>query len=208
MGDERMNAIMTHISGQDYMQRNEAIKRRNAEDAFARHMKYNGDNQKTLTKLEELITGKKDLVEVGSSPNDVKKLDAGQVKQIALPTGKTLEETIDLWRDVRSEAISAPEPTTADYQLAANASAEIRQTEAQIGLDKQAKSETELAQAKAAINLAKTDTSASMEHPTVADREAYELQKRYEQAISSYSFHVQMKENGFEIERPSFYKVA
>ena len=56
------------------------------------------------------------------------------MKQVAFPIGKTLEETIDLWRDVRTEAISVPQPTTADHQLAATASSKITQTEAQIGL--------------------------------------------------------------------------
>ena len=42
------------------------------------------------------------------------------MKQIALPVGKTLEETIDIWRNVRAEAISEPEPTTADYQSCSN----------------------------------------------------------------------------------------
>ena len=63
------------------------------------------------------------------------------MKQIVLPIGKTLEETIDIWRDVRAEAISEPEPTTADYQLAATASAKIMQTETQITLHKRAQSE-------------------------------------------------------------------
>jgi len=194
-----MNAVMTHVSGQDYLQRSEAVRRRNAEDAFDRTTKYNGANQKTLSQLEAIITGKKDLVEVESSPEKVTKLDAGQVKQIAIPIGNTLEETIDLWKNVRSEAISVPEPTTADHQLSAKATAKIHQTEVQISLEQKAKSE---------IDLAKVDIVASTEPPIVGDREAHELQKRYQQAITSYSFHIQMKESGFQIDRPSFYKIA
>ena len=48
----------------------------------------------------------------------------------------------------------------------------------------------------------------SIEFPSGVDREAFIMQRRYEQAISSYSFQVQMKQKGFEIDRPSFYKIA
>ena len=49
---------------------------------------------------------------------------------------------------------------------------------------------------------------ASMELPSKLDYEVLEKQKRFEHAISSYSFHVQMKQQGFEIAGPSFYQVA
>ena len=55
---------------------------------------------------------------------------------------------------------------------------------------------------------AETAKMASMELPSDLDREVLIMQRRYEQAISSYSFQVQMKQKGFEIDRPSFYKIA
>ena len=84
----------------------------------------------------------------------------------------------------------------ADYQLAATASSKIRQAEVDLGHHQHAKSEIETAK------------MASVELPSSTDREMHKLQKRYEQAISSYSFHVQMQKRGFEIDVPSFYKVA
>lgn len=196
-----MNAITAQVSGQDFNMRNDAIKRRNAEAAYNLHEKYNGDNQKTLESLENLLKGK--AAEVPQQ--EFTKLDAGQMKQVALPIGKTLEETIDLWRNVRVEAISGPQPTTADYQLAATASSKIRQVEAQIGLHQQAKSEIEITAINEEVGMSEV---ASMELPTAIDREVLVMQKRYEQAISSYSFHVQMQKNGFESDMPSFYKIA
>ena len=131
-----MNAVMTQAVASDQLQRYDASRRRNAESAYDRHVQYNGQNQKTVEDLEALLMGKKEPEIVQPEQQEFQELGAGQMKQIALPVGKTLEETIDLWRDVRAEAISVPEPTTADYNLAATASAKIMQTEAQIALHK------------------------------------------------------------------------
>ena len=210
-----MSVILAQLSGQDQFLRNDAVRRRNAEVAYDRHDKYNGEMQKKLEQLEGLITGKKDSEPIIPSKNVVdefvpvsnefEKLEAGQMKTISLPLGKTLEETIRLWREVRVDAISMPEPTTADHQLAATASSKIRKAEAQIGLHEHAQSEVEIATEQEAVETAKM---ASVEHTTNIERNVLLLQKKYEQAISSYSFHVQMKKNGFAIELPSFYKVA
>lgn len=200
-----MNAVMTYASGRDPLQRYDAVRRKNAEAAYDRHARYNGENQKVLKELDALLTDEGGPAATTQSDRQpLQTLDAGQVKQVTFPVGKTLEETIDLWRGVRADALSVPEPSTADYQLAATASANIRQTEAQIALEKRAQSkvETELFQDEL-----QTASMASGDLPSL-DREVLLLQKRYDQAISSYSFHVQMKRNGFEIERPSFYKIA
>lgn len=194
-----MNAVMTQATSQDYLRRSEAIKRRNAEDAYDRTSKYNGNHQKTLSKLEAMITGKEELPQTESDLKKADQLDAGQVKQIAMPLGNSLEETIDLWRDVRSEANSVPEPTTADHQLAAKASAEIRHVEGQLSLINRVPHEKFLqADLKAAF------TSL----PSKEEIEAKERQKRFERAISSYAFHAEAKSNNYQIEWPRFYKVA
>lgn len=202
-----MNAVMTQVAASDHIQRYDAIRRRNAESAYNRNVQYNGQNQKTVEDLESLLRGKKEPENVQPERQEFQQLGAGQVKQIALPVGKTLEETIDLWRDVRTEAVSEQQPTTADYQLAATASAKIRQTETQIALEKLAQSNIEMASIQEQVNTAKAK-AVSMELPSGPERELLILQKRYEQAISSYSFQVHMKQKGFEIDRPSFYKIA
>lgn len=200
-----MNAVLTQVATHDQMLRNDALRRRNAENAYDRQVKYNGDNQKILKALEDLLTGKMELESVQIEQPKVKELSAGQVKQVAIPVGKTLEETIGLWRNVRSEAISIPEPTTSDYQLAAKATSKIIQAEAQIALHNFAHTEIERV---SSVEEAESAKVASTELPSKLDYEVLEEQRRFEQAISSYSFHVQMKQQGFEIEWPSFYKVA
>ena len=191
-----MNAITAQISGQDHALRNDTIRRRNAEMAYNSSDKYKIDNKKTLESLENLLKGKKEVKEAEVPRQEFNKLGAGQMKQVALPIGKTLEETINLWQNVRTEAISGPQPTTADYQLAATASSKIRQVEVELGLQQQAMSRAEMTK------------SVSTELPSTTDRETLIREKRYEQAITSYSFHVQMQKNGFKHESPSFQEVA
>src|SRR5690606_21406928 len=142
---------------------------------------------------EALLTGKKEP-EAAQENREFKKLDAGQVKQIALPLGKTLEETIDAWRDVRREAISVKEPTTADQQLAATASAKIMETEARLALQKREQSQME---AEASRAKAESFKVASMDLPTDLEREILLAQKRFAKAISAYSIQVEAKQNGF-----------
>lgn len=210
-----MNVMLAKISGQDHLVRNDAIRRRNAEVAYDRHEDYNATMKKKLSQLENLIRGnvepetaipnEKVVAEQVVQEKRNEQLDAGQIKRISLPLGKTLEETIRLWRDVRTDAISVPQPTTADQQLASKASAEIRKTEAQIGLNLRANSEIDLAARQANLDIAEVT---SKEFTSSVERELHKLQKKYEQAISSYSYHVQMKQSGFAIETPSFYKIA
>lgn len=196
-----MNAVMTYASTSDKWQRYDAVRRKNAETAYVRQAEYNGENQKKLEELEALLTGEKEFESIQLS----QKTGDGQVQQVTIPVGKTLEETIDLWKDVRAEALSVSEPSTADYRIATTASAKIMQTEAQIALENRARAEVEAGVAREEAEAARM---ANMNLPSQLEREVLILQKRYEQAISSYSFHVQMKRKGFEIERPSFYKIA
>lgn len=200
-----MNAVMTFATAGDQLQRYDAIRRKNAESAYDRTVQYNGQNQKILEKLEALLTGKDEPQVVQPEPKELQELGAGQMKQVVLPIGKTLEETIDLWRDVRADAVSVPEPTTADHQLAAAASAKIMQTETQIALRKLAQSEFEVAMARQA---AETGEVVSFELPVGVDREAFMMQKRFEQAISTYAFQVEAKQNGYELNDSKFSAVA
>ncbi|AMQ08009.1 MULTISPECIES: hypothetical protein [Sporosarcina] len=200
-----MNAVMTQAIASDPIQRYDASRRRNAESAYNRNVQYNGQNQKTVENLEALLIGKKEPEIDQSKRPEPRQLGAGQMKQIALPIGTTLEETIASWKDVRAEAISEPEPTTADYNLAATASAKIMRTEAQIILHNRAQSEIDITSAREEADTAKM---ASKELPSDLEREILITQRRYEKAISSYSFQVLMKQKGFEIDRPSFYKIA
>lgn len=204
-----MNAVLTNAVATDQLQRYNAVQRKNAESAYKSNVQYNGVNKKTLEDLEALLLGKN---EPESAPKAVVKKDqfvnpdepksagitdlgAGQLKQVALPIGKTLEETITIWRNVRADAISEPEPTTADYQLAAKASANIMRTEAQIALH----------------NLAKRMRESGNDAQTLSSKDAgqaTQLQLLFNKAASSYSFQNDMKKSGFQIGWPEFYKSA
>lgn len=200
-----MNAVMTFATASDQLQRYDAIRRKNAENAYDRNVQYNGQNQKTLEKLEALLMGKDEPQDVQPEQQELQELGAGQMKQVALPIGKTLEETIDLWRDVRTDAVSVPEPTTADHQLAATASAKIMQAETQLALQKLAQSEFEATMVR---REAETGNVVSFELPAGVDREAFMRQKRFEQAISTYAFQVEAKQKGYGLDEPQFSKVA
>jgi len=130
-----MNAVMTYATTSDQAQRYDTIRRRNAENAYERNVQYNGQNQKMVEELVASLVGKKEPENVQPEREKFKKLDAGQMKQMVFPIGNTLERTIELWRDVRAEAVTKPEPTTADYQLAATATSKIMQTETLFNLN-------------------------------------------------------------------------
>jgi len=200
-----MNAVLTQAVG-DQIQRYEAIRRRNAETAYDRNVQYNGRHQKTIEDLEALLVGDKEPASEPDVKPEIRQLDAGQMKQIALPLGKTLEETVDLWRCVRAEALAAePEPTTADYQLAAAASAKIRQTEAQIAIQDRIRNELEHHAAQQEMPATNIPTT---ELPSAEERELFLMQKRYQQAISAYSVQAEARQNGYAIEWPSFSRTA
>jgi len=182
-----MTTIMAQVSVQDYNLRNDSFRQSNAKTAYNSLEKYSGDNQKARESIENSRSRKNEVNEANQGFN---KLGAGQMKQVILPIGKTLEETIDLWRGVRAEAISGPKPTTADFQLAATASSKIRQVEVELGLHQQTASKI------------KKGTFAS------TNQEMLISLKRYEQAITSYSFHIQMQKNGFKHDLPSIQKIA
>jgi len=204
-----MNAVLTNAPVNDLLQRYDAIRRKKADDAYNRTVQYNGQNRKTVEDLKALLTGKNEteIVQtnrteqsVESNQPDQKRvqvLDAGQLKQVALPVGKTLEETINIWRGLRSKAISTPEPTTADNQLAAKASAEIMQTEAKIALHNMGKKFKDMSAVK--------NNSVQSTYNDARDTSQLE---RFEKAVSTYSFQSQMKQNDFKTTLSEFSQTA
>lgn len=178
---------------------NERLRRQNAEEAYRRNDHYHEDKKDKIAQLlmEELFGEEKQ--------KEPTLLGAGQMKQVHLPIGKTLEETIDMWQDVRTEALTVPEPTTADYQLASKASSNIRRAQAQLGLNQQANSEVDSAvhREREAVFTRMTE-----EFQTPVEETLYNHQQKFKRAITAYSFQVQMKLNGFKVNTPSFLKVA
>ncbi|WP_342536866.1 hypothetical protein [Sporosarcina sp. FSL K6-3508] len=190
-----MNAVMGFASAAEQLQRYDAVRRRNAENAYERQSEFREHTNKTKEDLEVLLRGVQEPVEQASEEKSrFQKLDAGQVKNIAIPLGNNLEETIDLWRDVRREAYSVPEPTTADYQLGSKASAKIAQAELQLALHNRAKTIRDQMSASNALF-----TPLEVMTDTGADH----IQKRYDNAFSAYSLQNQAKINHYQIESPA-----
>lgn len=195
-----MNAVLSLAAGEQF-QRYDAIRRRNAEQAYDRNAQYNGVNQKTLEKLEALLLGTLEEVEDIQPKTPSEKLGAGQMKQIALPLGKTLEESIDIWREVRKEALSEVEPLPIDFQLAAKASAEIISAEMKIALHNRAKS---IREEKYAFALHETKQQASMSLPF----ESAVMERKLKTALSAYAIQSEMLDKNYEIEWPTIYQIA
>lgn len=200
-----MNAVMTYATTSDQAQRYDTIRRRNAENAYERNVQYNGQNQKIVEDLAAKFIGKKEPENVQPERGEFQKPNVKQMKQGVFPVGNTLESTIELWREVRADAVSKPKPTTDDYQIAATATSKIMQTETQIALRKLEESDNEKA---TTIKKEAASKAVSLDLPSDVDREAVFKQRQFEKAISTYSIQKEEKQNGFEFDLPSFYKVA
>ncbi|WP_438314767.1 hypothetical protein [Sporosarcina sp. FA9] len=204
-----MSAVLANATVNNQLQRYDAVRRKNADNAYNRTSQYNGQNRKTVEDLKALLTGENEIeiVQTKRKEKSVESnqpeqqsfqlLNAGLLKQVALPVGNTLEETINIWRGLRSEAISTPEPTIADHQFAAKASAEIMYTEAKIALHNLAKKFKDL----------NTDGN-KMSASTYNDARDTSQLERFEKAVSTYSFQTQMKQNGFKMTMPDFSQTA
>ncbi|WP_153730306.1 hypothetical protein [Sporosarcina obsidiansis] len=189
-----MNAVMGFASAAEQLQRYDAVRRRNAENAYERQTQFRDHTNKTKDDLEALLRGEEEpVVKAATEKSDFQKLDAGQVKNIAIPLGNTLEETIALWRDVRKEAYSHAEMTTADYQLGSKASAKIAEAELQLALHNRAKTiRDKMHSASAAPTASSSMTEVAMDR----------MQRWYDTAFSAYSIQSQAKGNDYRIEWP------
>lgn len=171
--------------------RYENARRRSAEVAYTRHADYAGGNEAKRNELAQRLTNSQADAQPLQSKK-FQKLDAGLLKQVVLPLGETLEETIQSWRQVRSEALSNPEPSDMDHQLAAVASAKIMETEAQLALEDRLRS-AQLAEASREDSLMQPQRS----NPTADSSLADAMQKLYEQAAAAYSIQTGAKQHGY-----------
>lgn len=174
-----MNAVMGFASAAEQLQRYDSVRRKNAENAYERQTEFREQAQKTKEDLVALLRGNSTPVE--SEKTKAEKLDAGQVKNIAIPLGNNLEETIELWRDVRKDAYSESPPTTADYQLASKASAKITQAELQLALHNRAK---------------------TIRDQTGASERPNRMQLQYSHAFSIYEVQNQARMNHYQLDQP------
>lgn len=134
-----MSALLTAMS-RTQSEHLDTIRRQNAKSAYLAQQE-NVDSKESLVKrLEALLLGHlTPEEEVETIEAHEKSLHAGQMKPVALPLGQSLEDTIDHWKRVRSEAFEEVPQSSTDASLAAKASAEIRQAESVIALHNRAK---------------------------------------------------------------------
>ncbi|PID21635.1 hypothetical protein CSV61_07995 [Sporosarcina sp. P3] len=183
-----MNAVLGFASAAEQLQRYDAVRRKNTENAYERQTEFRELAQKTKDDLVALLRGNLPPIEnSGETQQDFKKLGAGQVKNISIPLGNNLDETIDLLREVRKEAYSESPPTIADYQLASNASAKINQAELQIALHNRAKTIRD--------QMSTVDS-------TVATNGPSRMQQQYSHAFSIYQVQHQARMRQYEMDQP------
>ena len=182
--------------------RYENARKRSAEVAYTRHADYAGGNEAKRNELAQRLTNTQTDVQPAQS-NEFKKLGAGQLKQVALPLGETLEETIQSWRQVRSEALSNPEPSEVDHQLVAAASAKIMEAEAQLALEDRLRS-AQLAEASRGNSLTQPQQSNSETNSTLADA----MRKLYDQAAAAYAIQTGAKQHGYMTASPAYSLIA
>ncbi len=179
--------------------RYENARKRSAEVAYTRHADYAGGNEAKRNELAQRLTN----TQADAQPNEFKKLNAGLLKQVVLPLGETLEETIQSWRQVRSEALSNPEPSEMDHQLAAVASAKIAETEAQLALEDRLRS-AQLAEASRESSLMQPQQPNSETNSSLADA----MRKLYDQAAAAYAIQTGAKQHGYMTASPAYSLIA
>ncbi|WP_025783242.1 hypothetical protein [Sporosarcina sp. D27] len=195
-----MNPIVTENT------RYENARKRSAEVAYTRHANYAGGNEAKRNELAQRLANENENANADSQPmqtKEFKKLGAGQLKQIALPLGETLEETIQSWRHVRSEALSNPDPSEVDHQLAAAASAKIMEAEAQLALEDRLRS-AQLAEASHEDSLMQSQDSNTATDSSLAEA----MRKLYDQASEAYAIQTSAKQHGYKEASPVYSLVA
>lgn len=192
---------MSLVTGADQLIRVDAMRRKNAEIAYTSSDKYSDDLESKLAKIERMLIGDE---EKENNEENLKKeeLNAGQMKAISLPVGKSLLETIDIWRNVRSDVFVKTKKTPNDYHLAHTASSEIRDAEATLMLQK-----TELTKEQNPNSQERSYEPFQLFNVTHSKKmQEIQFQKKFAQAASSYLFHVNMLKGNFSMEVPTFYE--
>ncbi|MDW0108569.1 hypothetical protein [Sporosarcina aquimarina] len=175
-----------------------SLKKRSAEAAYTKNAEYAGGNEQKRNEAEQQLTASSELMRARKA-DDFQKLGAGQLKQITLPLGKTLEETISSWQEIRRDALTGFDPAEMDLQLAAAASAKIMETEGQLALEERMRS----------LESQEESAGESNSPNVVNDLFLTEtMQKRYNHAATAYAIQVNAKQQGYEVASPAYSLIA
>ncbi|MFJ8065984.1 hypothetical protein ACIQYS_15255 [Psychrobacillus sp. NPDC096426] len=198
----------------DFEERKRALQRHNAGDAYRRQAEYFQPKVPTLSQLEELLLGNKEIETDSSKSQSTDILD---IKGPSLPVqtigGPTLEKTVELLEKVRSTALAPAQPTPADLRVAASASAKIQRVNAQISLNMEANRKISLEvkqQLEDEASVSNRSVPSDFQTPQVSQEVLKNIQKKRwkEQAIAKYSYQVHLKRYGFDDLKPSFFRIA
>lgn len=198
--------------------------RREVSDTYKKHSDFYQSKTPTLSELEDLLLGKMELdgdteevadavrvyQEIEQQPKHTLAFGNAPIQAIS---GSTPEETIELLEHVKRAALASAEPSVEDLRLAASASTRIQEAQAQVELNEIAESQIEFeAQRQTEIQYEATNKSMQIDFQepqnTLVEQQKHKQLRLFEEAISKYSFHVQMKQQGFQIQQPSFYRIA
>jgi hypothetical protein len=198
--------------------------RKEVSDTYKKQADFYQSKMPSLSELEDLLLGKMELdgdtEEVADAVRVYQEMEQQPKHTLAFGTapiqaisGATLEDTIELLEHVRRASLASAEPSAEDLRTAASATTRIQQAEAQVDLNEMAKSQIEFeTQRQKEIHSEATNKSMQVDFQQPQnieeDRQNFKKLRLFEEAISKYSFHVQMKEQGFRIQQPSFYRIA
>ncbi|MET1014157.1 MAG: hypothetical protein ABWX61_06565 [Paenisporosarcina sp.] len=198
--------------------------RRDVSGTYKKHSDFYQTKTPKLSDLEDLLLGKMELdgdtEEVADAVRVYQEIEQQPKHTLAFGTapiqaisGSTPEETIQLLEHVRRAALASAKPTDEDLRIAANASTRIQQAQAQVDLNEIAESQIEFeTQRQKEMQFEATNNTMQVDFQEpqniVVDRQKQKQLRLFEEAISKYSFHVQMKQQGFTIKQPSFYRIA
>ncbi|WP_162920116.1 putative metalloprotease CJM1_0395 family protein [Paenisporosarcina cavernae] len=186
--------------------RKRLIQRKDATNSYKKQAELFQTKKPSLQDLEDLLLGKK---EQEQQPHTLK-FGTTPVHAIA---GNNLEETIDLLEQVKEAALASVEPSDQDLRVAATASNRISQVRAQLSLHELANSRIkEESFTQEQLRASVTNRSSLVDFQDNKDansqREQLARMRLFEKARQSYDYQVQLKQAGFQVKEPSFYRIA
>ena len=184
--------------------------RKNAGEAYKKHVHYYQTKLPSLNDLENLLLGNKEKeVESAERREAIKELQQSEAQENRAPylsvqaiNGHSKEETIALLRKTKSAALSRKPITLKDFQMAATASSRIQQEQSQIELDELASAQVEQEWRMREAGERQLSQLAPVEKGILQQK------KLLEKAIERYSYQVNLKKFGFTSMEPSFFRIA
>ena len=184
--------------------------RKNAGEAYKKHVQYYQTKLPSLSDLENLLLGNKEKeVESADRREAIKDFQQSEAQENRAPylsvqaiNGHSKEETIALLRKTKSAVLSRKPVTVKDFQVAAIASSRIQQEQSQIVLNELASAQVEQEWRMREAGEHQLSQLSPLEKGIIQQK------KLWEKAIERYSYQVNLKKFGFTSMEPSFFRIA